>query len=138
VSRALEVLESVVLSTKRSLLSSLLPIFLRVELLEVRVNEPLLGDLDEYTIGASNKVSLAIKWTVVGLLYNLDCEHNVGSRRQRIRGDDVALLGVVSPSHEGRELGFVGQDAVPVSLSIGTTKDRRHGCNVSFSQKFCE
>jgi hypothetical protein len=135
VSRTLEVLESVVLSTKRSLLSSLLPVFLRVELLEVRVNEPLLGDLDEYTIRASNKVSLAIKWAVVGLLDNLDCKHDVGSRRRRIRGYDVALLGVVSPSHEGLELGFVGQDAVPVSLSIGTTKDRRHGLQCKLQPK---
>ena len=77
VSRTLEVLEPKLLSVTNSV-NSLSSLHLRVHLLEVRINEPLLSYLSECAIGTGNKISLAIQWAVVRLLDNLDCECEVG------------------------------------------------------------
>jgi hypothetical protein len=101
-------------------------ILFRIQLLEVRINEPLLSHLNEGTIGAGNEVSFVIERAVVGLLDKLDCEGDVSRGRRHLRGDSAAFFGIASPSHESLELGLVGQDTVLITLNAGTTKDGRH------------
>jgi hypothetical protein len=95
VTRALVVLEPKRTLVPISLLVSPSSGYLRVQFLEVGINEPLLGYFDESVIAGSGKIALAVERTKVGLLDDLDCECDIGSGRKVI--SDVAFFGIGSP-----------------------------------------
>lgn len=98
------------------------PKHLRVQFLEIGIDEPLLGYFHEGLAGLG-EVALAFKRAVVDLLDELDCESHIIRVRRIISRSDGAFLGVLGPCYEGAELAFVGEGAVLVGFGVGAAED---------------
>jgi hypothetical protein len=95
VTRTLVVLEPTLTLVPISVLVFLSSESLRVQLLEVGINEPLLGHFDEGVIVGSGKVTFTVERAEVGLLDDLDCECDIASGWQVI--SNAAFGGIGSP-----------------------------------------
>jgi hypothetical protein len=107
---------------------------LRIQLFEIRVNQPLLGDFDELAI-VLGKVTLALQRAEVDLPHDLDRKRGAGCVGWC--GADAAGAGEGGPGHEGAELGLVGEDARFVGLDGGAAEDGRHGWRKRRGEKVC-
>ena len=102
--------------------------YLRVQFLEVGINEPLLRDLHELAAGL-DEIPLAFKRSEIDLLDNLDGKSNTRDGWCSIAGDDGAFFREAGPRHESTKLGFVGQRAVLVRLNVDAAEYGRHPAN---------
>jgi hypothetical protein len=99
-----------------------LHVHVRVQFLEVGINEPLLGHLDEVAV-ALDEVALAFERAVIDLLDDLDGESDVVSVWRSVVGCNSGFFGVGGPGHEVAELRLVREDAILEGLDAGTAKD---------------
>lgn len=100
---------------------------LRVQLLKVGIDKPLLGDLNEGLLIISRivdgEVALAFKRTTINLPHKL---YSKGWVARHIGVIDFALTRVSRPAKERCELGLVRKHRVLVWRDIGAAEDGRH------------